>query len=89
MPLRLLHADTLKTVLAKLIGTSLRMVGTISHYTMKKPKNNHYLGYIFAHYPFGSVRKASYVPQSIAFNSKTGLLSFFLAVLVQIRNNVQ
>ena len=54
MPLRLLQADILKTVMAKLIGTSLRKVGTINHNTMKKPKNNHYLGYIFAPYPFDS-----------------------------------
>ena len=73
-------ADILKTVLAKLIGTSLRKVGTINHYAMKKPKNNHYLVYIFAPCPFDSVRKTSYVPQCIAFNSKTSLLSFFLAI---------
>jgi hypothetical protein len=59
MPLRLLHADTLKAVLMRLIGTSLRKVGMISHYTMKNPQNNHYLGYIFAPYPFDGVRKAS------------------------------
>jgi hypothetical protein len=80
MPLRLLYADTLKIVLAKLTVTSLRKVGTISHYTMKKPKNNHYLGYIFAPYPFDSPRNVSYIPQCIVFNSKSGLLSFFLAI---------
>jgi hypothetical protein len=80
MPLRLLNEDTPKTALAKLIGTSLRKVATFSHYTINKAKNSHYLGYIFAPYPFDSVRKASYVPQCIASNSKNGLLSIFLAI---------
>jgi hypothetical protein len=74
VPFRFLHADLLKTVLAKLIDTSLRKVGAVNHYTTEKPKNNHHLGYTFVPFPYCTVRKLSHVPHCIVFNSKTDLL---------------
>jgi hypothetical protein len=71
MLLRLLNAALLKIVLAKLIGTSLRKVGTINRCTMRKPKNSHYFGYICAPFPYNSVRKATYVLQCFFSNVTT------------------